>query len=134
MLKLGAGLSFQDTAAAKTLHALRPDTLPIWDAKIREWFSRDPKIKEWFRKRGAGQTYSDFVRYVAHEEIAELEVDVTRLGCSLGGVPQLVHRGAGVSLVKLVDEYYWTTITLGYAVPTREGIDEWLTWMPNDRS
>jgi hypothetical protein len=123
-LKLGAGLSFQDTAAAKTLHALRPDTLPIWDAKIREWFS----------KRGAGQTYSDFVRYVAHEEIAELEVDVTRLGCSLGGVPQLVHRGSGVSLVKLVDEYYWTTITLGYVVPTREGIDEWLTWMPNDRS
>jgi len=124
LLKLGAGLRFQDTAAAKTLHALRPDTLPIWDAKI----------KEWFRERGAGQTYSDFVRYVAHEEIAELEADVTRLGLSLGGVPQLVHPGSGVSLVKLVDEYYWTTITLGYVVPTRGDLAKWLGWMPNDRN
>ena len=61
-------------------------------------------------------------------------MDVTRLGLPLGGVPQLVHPGSGVSLVKLVDEYYWTTITLGYVVPTREEIDKWLRWMPNDRS
>jgi hypothetical protein len=123
LLKLGAGLRFQDTAAAKTLHALRPDTLPIWDAKI----------KKRFRERGAGQTYSDFIRYVAHEEIAELEVDVTRLGLPLGGVPQLVHPGSGVSLVKLVDEYYWTTITLDYVVPTRGDLEKWLGWMPGQR-
>ena len=39
LLKSGAGLRFQDTAAAKTLHVLRPDTLPMWDAKIKEWFT-----------------------------------------------------------------------------------------------
>ena len=83
LLKLGAGLRFQDTAAAKTLHVLRPDTLPIWDAKI----------KVWFRERGAGQTYSEFVRYVAHEEIAELKEDVTRLGRSLDGVPPAGSSG-----------------------------------------
>jgi hypothetical protein len=31
LLNLGAGLNFQDTAAAKTLHALRPKALAIYD-------------------------------------------------------------------------------------------------------
>ena len=39
LLKHGAGRRFQDTAAAKTLHALRPDTLPMWDAQIKQWFT-----------------------------------------------------------------------------------------------
>jgi len=123
LLKLGAGLRFQDTAAAKTLHALRPYTLPLWDAKI----------KERFRERGAGATYSDFVGYVA-QEVAELEADVKRLGLSLGDVPQLVHPGFDVSLVKLVDEYYWTTMTREDTVPTRGDLAKWLGWMPDNRS
>jgi hypothetical protein len=122
LLKSGAGLRFQDTAAAKTLHVLRPDTLPMWDAKIKEWFTD-------------GKTYSDFVRHVAVGELSELEEDVKRLGYSLNEVPQLVHSGAvNVSLVKLVDEYYWVTKTLGYTVPTREQVDKWLSWMPDNRS
>jgi len=51
LLKHAAGRRFQDTAAAKTLHVLRPDTLPMWDAQIKNWFTS-----------GAGKTYSDFVR------------------------------------------------------------------------
>ncbi len=120
LLKSGAGLRFQDTAAAKTLHVLRPDTLPIWDAKIKKWFTDE-----------VGKTYSDFVRHVAVGELSELEEDVKRLGHSLNQVPQLVHCGAvNASLVKLVDEYYWVTKTLGYKVPTREQADKWLSWMP----
>lgn len=124
LLKSGAGLRFQDTAAAKTLHVLRPDTLPMWDAKIKEWFTHE-----------VGKIYSDFVRHVAVEELSELEEDVKRLGYSLNAVPQLVHSGAvNVSLVKLVDEYYWVTKTVGYKVPTREQADKWLRWMPDNRS
>ena len=120
LLNYGAGLRFQDTAAAKTLHILRPDTLPMWDAKIKEWFTHI-----------VGKTYSDFVRHVAVEELSELEKDVERLGYSLNEVPQLVHSAAvDVSLVKLVDEYYFVTKTLGYNVPTREQADKWLSWMP----
>ena len=78
-----------------------------------------------------GKTYSDFVRHVAVEELSELEKDVERLGYSLNEVPQLVHSAAvDVSLVKLVDEYYFVTKTLGYNVPTREQADKWLSWMP----
>jgi hypothetical protein len=120
LLNDGAGLRFQDTAAAKTLQVLRPDTLPMWDAKIKEWFTHK-----------VGKTYSDFVRYVADEELSELKKDVERLGRSLSEVPHLVHSGDDpVSLVKLVDEYYLVTKTLGYKVPTREQADKWLSWMP----
>jgi len=64
-----------------------------------------------------------------------LEEDVKRFGCSLSEVPRLVHPDAvGVSLVKLVDEYYWVTKTLGYKVPTKEQVGKWLSWMPDNRS
>jgi hypothetical protein len=121
LLKSGAGLRFQDTAAAKTLHVLRPDTLPMWDAKIKEWFTN-----------GVGKTYSDFVRHVA-VELSQLEEDVKRLDHSLSEVPQLVHPGAvnNVSLVKLVDEYYWVTKTVGSKVPTKKQVGDWLSWMPD---
>lgn len=122
LLKLGAGLHFQDTAAAKTLHALRPHSLPMWDAKIKDWFSTSAPSR-----RTAGQTYSDFLRHVA-QQISGLEADVARLGHSLGEVSQLVQR-SGASLVKLADEYYWITITYGHTVPTRDELEQWLRWL-----
>jgi hypothetical protein len=123
LLHLGAGLNFQDTAAAKTLHALRSHALPIWDAAIKSWFIG----KRGLSTRSAGQTYSDFLHHVAGE-ISELEVDVARLGHSLSDVAQLV-QGSGGSLVKLVDEYYWVTITDGHALPTRVDLEQWLRWI-----
>jgi len=67
LLHLGAGLNFQNTAAAKTLQLLRPHTLPIWDAAIKGWFIS----KRGLSTRTAGQAYSDFLHHVA-EEISEL--------------------------------------------------------------
>jgi hypothetical protein len=123
LLNLGAGLNFQDTAAAKTLHALRPHALPIWDAAIKGWFID----KRGLSRRSAGHTYSDFLHHVA-EEISDLEVDVLRLGYSLSDMSQLVH-GYGGSLVKLVDEYYWVTVTDGHELPTRIDLEQWLRWI-----
>lgn len=124
LLHLGAGLHFQDTAAAKTLHALRPLVLPIWDAKIKGWFID----RYGFSKRRAGQVYSDFLHHIA-DEISDLEVDVVRLGYSLGDISKLVHGSRG-SLVKLVDEYYWVTVTDGRAIPTRVQVEQWFRWIP----
>lgn len=122
LLRLGAGLHFQDTAAAKTLHAVRANTLPIWDSKIKEDFI----ARHSPAKRTSGQIYRDFLGKVA-DEISELEQDVRRLNHSLGDVPQLVQRQCG-SLVKLVDEYYWATITQEHAIPSRDELEKWLTW------
>lgn len=123
LLHLGAGLNFQDTAAAKTLHALRPRALPIWDAAIKAWFIKERGLSE----RTAGQTYSEFLSHVA-EQLSELEVDAARLGYSLADVQKWVH-GSASSLVKLVDQYYWITITEGHKIPTRDELKRWLSWM-----
>ena len=117
---------FGDTCAAKTLHALRYRALPVWDAYIKQrWLD-----KGGLPGRTAGGTYSNFLRRVA-EEILELKRDVERLKCSLTDVPELVkhHKESyDISLVKLVDEYYWMTITKGYKTPGRDQLEQWLGW------
>lgn len=121
LLALGQGLHFQNTAAAKTLHALRPDALPIWDNKIKNQFGREqPANAE------PGWLYSAFLGEVA-DEISELEHDVKRLNRSPGDVLHLVSRECG-SLVKLVDEYNYITITLGHAIPASDELEKWLSW------
>ncbi len=122
LLKLGAGLHFQDTATAKTLHALRPHTLPIWESEIKAKLSPEHSPA----KRASGQIYSEFLCKVARE-ISGLEQDVGRLNHSLRDVPQLVQRQCS-SVVKLVDEYYWSTITQGHEIPTRDELQKWLAW------
>jgi hypothetical protein len=114
---------FQQTCVAKTLHVLRPHTLPLWDASI--------KAKCCGSERTTGHPYLHFINYVI-DEIRDLERDVERLGYSLKDVPRLVKRVEpyGVSLPKLVDEYHWMTITDRYTVPDRAELAEWLRWIP----
>ena len=122
------GPRFRDTAAAKTLHALRPETLPMWDAKIKDLFIKSCSAwKGQPAKPTPGQIYSEFLRQVG-DEISELEQDVKRLKYSLSDVPKLVRREGG-SLVKLVDEYYWTGMPRGHAAPTRDELERWLAWI-----
>lgn len=118
LLRLGDKLNFQDTAAAKTLHALRPDALPIWDQQVKDKFA-DGRARQ-----TSGQLYAEFIDEVAHE-IKELKEDVDRLGHSLSEVPELVKCDA-YSLVKIIDQYKYVTITLKYRVPTREVFEAWL--------
>lgn len=128
LLNSCVGLRFRETAAAKTLHALRPDTLPMWDAAIKNWFIDENAIS----KQTASQTYSNFLRYVA-EEISALEAEVIGLGHCLADVPHLVQGPHLVdgdrSLVKLVDEFHWITITGKHVVPTRDVLEQWLRWI-----
>jgi hypothetical protein len=107
-----------DTRVAKTLHALRYRALPAWDARIKE----ECVIKRQLSGRTtAGKTYSEFLARVKRE-IEDLQRDAKQLGYSLIQVPQLVNRverSYDISLVKLVDEYFWMTITSGHKVPDR---------------
>jgi hypothetical protein len=117
---------FGDTCAAKTLHVLRYRALPAWDAYIKEKCLGTGGLSG----QTAGETYSKFLHHVA-EEILDLKQDVERLKYSLTEVPKLVKRreeSYEISLVKLVDEYYWITITKDQRVPDRDQIEEWLGW------
>lgn len=117
------GHRFKDTAAAKTLHAIRPRSLPMWDRRIRDWFLTIRASTQ----SSTGQIYAAFIHYVAEEELSTLENDANRLGYSLTHIPQLVEK-PNYSLVKLVDEYYWITKTREYTFPTRTELQQWLRW------
>jgi hypothetical protein len=124
LVSLGAGLKFQHSAVAKTLHALRPYSLPIWDKPIKGDFERKDKLR-----RGSAQLYSDFIADVVGQ-IEELEQDVQRLKHTREEIPRLVGRDEQTSLVKLVDEYRWITITLGHVIPRHGEFKRWLDWIP----
>jgi len=122
---------FGETCAAKALHALRCRALPAWDAYIRE--RQAPE-----RRPGdtPGEVYCRFLCQV-RDHILELKEDVERMNYCLADVPKLINRlddRYDVSLVKIVDEYYWTTITLGHKVPDLNQLEEWLRWLRDSSS
>jgi hypothetical protein len=88
----------------------------------------------WFKRRqdgpnrDSGQLYSDFIDSIV-TELQDLKADAARLGFSVDDVPSLVEN-AEDSLVKVVDEFYWITITVGHKIPTKDVIERWLEWMP----
>lgn len=90
---------FGPTGAAKVLYALRPNCCPPWDAPIRKHFGWD----------GGGASYLRFLHKV-REEIDHLVKDASCAGLEAAEIPQKVGRPDS-SLPKLVDEYYWITIT-----------------------
>jgi hypothetical protein len=119
LLQFGDKLRFQDTAAAKTLHALRPNILPIWDREVKAKFAKRHE------RQTRAQLYREFIGEVA-SEISELREDVERLGLSLSKVPQLLKHD-GYSLVKLVDEYEYMTITRKCKIPSRAHLESWIS-------
>ncbi len=92
-------VSFGPTGAAKILYALCPDCCPPWDAPIRTHFGWD----------GARASYCSFLKTVK-SEILDVIGDANRAGIEAKDIPRKVGR-TDSSLPKLVDEYYWITIT-----------------------
>lgn len=123
LLRLGTGLRFSHTAAAKTLHALRPQALPMWDSAIKEAFSARLRSA----RPSADLLYTAFIEHVA-EQLSELEQDARRFDVSLSAVPRMVGRDQNYSLVKIADEYAWVTVSLGHRIPDRSQLETWLRW------
>jgi hypothetical protein len=84
---------FGDTAAAKTLFALRPRAFPPWDEPIRLAFGA---------RAFDGSSYAMFLRSAA----AALEGAARRLGVGVGDLPKLLGRPSSTP-AKIVDEYLW---------------------------
>jgi hypothetical protein len=90
---------FGDTAAAKTLFAVRPFVFPPWDEPIRVAFEAP---------RYDGNGYAQLVRLAAES----LEGASARFGVTVQDLPASLGRPASTP-AKLVDEYLWTKITRG---------------------
>lgn len=86
-----------DTAAAKTLFALRPAIFPPWDEPIRLAFAA-PAFD--------GGSYARFLRLAADA----LDGAARRFGVEVHSLPDVLERPSSTP-AKLVDEYLWTRIT-----------------------
>jgi len=104
------------TGAAKILFAIRPNALPPWDDPIR------PRLK----LDGSAKSYVSYLGIVKRE-IEELGKACERNGYSLLDLPKLVDKPTS-SLAKLIDEYFWVTISRKCPAPASDSLARWATW------
>jgi len=93
------------TGTAKILFALRPNALIPWDEPMRKELTLN----------GLDSHYEKFLNIV-RRHIEELNQACITRGHSLSALPQLLNRRTS-SLVKLIDEYFWVTISRKCPVP-----------------
>lgn len=109
-------VSFGPVGAAKILFAIRPRFFLPWDAAIRERLNYD----------GSPSSYVSFLRdtrRILHDLASACEDN----GFSLSDLPTQLGRPQD-TLPKLVDKFYWITITRGAEIPSPSIIQKWLDW------
>ena len=108
---------FGPAGAAKTLFALRRRAFPPWDERIRKQLECDD----------SESGYLEFLKRVS-ERVQQVIDDARRHGIDEKNIPEVVGR-EGRSLVKLIDEYHWVTITKGSEPPNRDEVLRWAQWV-----
>lgn len=109
-------VSIGPTGAAKILFALRPKTFVPWDEPIRVKLAYD----------SSGQSYYRYHMDIK-KSLVELELRCKTHGISLQELPQRLNR-VHSTVPKLIDEYYWVTITKNCQFPGDELLNKWMTW------
>ena len=109
-------VSFGPTATSKSLFALMPHALPAWDEPMRKAFGYD----------GDGESYVEFVKDI-HRKIVETEQYCGSRGFNLEDLPAKLGRPAYTTVVQLMVEYYWITVTREVSLPSKDTVREWLT-------
>jgi hypothetical protein len=104
------------TGAAKILFAIRPNALIPWDDAMRKHFHLD----------GSSGCYGKYLGKV-RKYVREISCECKRNGFELSELPSRLGRKDS-SITKLMDEYFWVTITRGCAVPSSEELKSWLDW------
>ncbi|MCK4224728.1 MAG: hypothetical protein KAX39_06080 [candidate division Zixibacteria bacterium] len=107
---------FGPAGAAKVLFAIRSKSLVPWDKKIRTRLGFD----------SSGISYLSYLRHVKSrlEELTEF-CHLERF--ELSDLPQRLGR-PNSSIPKLIDEYYWVTITKACPPPDSATFQRWANW------
>jgi hypothetical protein len=101
------------TGASKALHGLRPLLFPPWDRPFRN-------------TQRYGEGTSAYRSYLSRV-INDLESVAAEGRVSVSDIPDAIDRPDS-SPVKLIDEYYWATITRRVVPPQPEILQRWVTW------
>lgn len=109
-------ISVGPTGAAKVLFALRPRALPPWDNLIRVAL-------------GYASRQDGYQAYLLDTKslLLKLAASCEKAGFPLEQLPSQLGQ-AEATVPKLIDEYYWMTITRGYRVPDSATWRRWLQW------
>ena len=103
------------TGAAKILFALRPNSLVPWDIPIRRALHHTQD----------GDSYALFLADLK-ETILELEEPARKAGFTLSDLPHRMGRPHS-TVPKLIDEYYWATITRRWKKRSPKQLEKWVT-------
>jgi hypothetical protein len=68
-------------------------------------------------------SYNSYLRHV----LSQLHAVAAQAGVGIAELPALLGRPESTP-PKLIDEYYWVTITRAFTPPTRQDLAKWLTW------
>jgi len=109
-------VTFGPTGAAKILFALRSQVFPPWDIRIREHLGYN----------GSQECYIEYLQRV-RRELQEVIADAEAHGIARTDIPGTLGRPFS-SLLKLVDEYNWVTITKDCKPPSLEDLNDWWRW------
>jgi len=104
------------TGTAKILFALRPNALVPWDGPIRGHF----------RLNGSAHAYIKYL-HIVRENLEEVDQACIELGHRLSDLPELLNRPTS-SLAKLIDEYFWVTVSRRCAAPANAELLKWAAW------
>ena len=104
------------TGTAKILFALRPNALIPWDGAMRDEFDLD----------GSSHSYGKYLRKVRND-LEEVSRECNQNGFDLKDLPTRLGR-SNSSITKLIDEYYWVTVTRRCTAPSKEDLKIWMDW------
>jgi len=104
------------TGAAKILFALRPNALIPWDGAMRDEFGFD----------GSSHSYGKYLRKVRND-LEAVNHECKQNGFELLDLASKLGR-SNSSITKIMDEYYWVTITRRCPAPNKEKLKLWMNW------
>lgn len=114
-------VSFGQVGAAKILFALRPHALPLWDGAIRDSLVANKLIVG----DTHGKMYFSFMCYIRDVVIPDLKNQCKKAGFALADLPRWLNRDESITVLKLIDEYFWVTFTRNISPPSAEMLRHW---------
>ena len=104
------------TAASKVLFALRPEAFAPWDDAMRKHFGCD----------GSAESYCRFL-VIVRDLALRIGGQCERNDFPIARLPEELDR-PGSTMVALLNEYLWVTVSAGVRLPGRETLARWAAW------
>lgn len=105
------------TAASKVLFALRPEALAPWDDKMRTRLGYSD----------GAEGYLEFLEMV-RARARSLAAQCRDHGFDISELPQKLGREEHCTVVALLNEHMWVTVSAGVTLPSQDDLTRWAGW------